>query len=69
MWQMQESHMALADESIRRETVLLNGRAVSLKRAPINGVLFEIQRALQSLGQLQWVQRKFSHGSSIHRAD
>jgi hypothetical protein len=52
MRQMHESHRALAKVGIRRETVLLNGRPLSLERAGFNGILFEIQRELQTFGQL-----------------
>jgi hypothetical protein len=52
MRQMQESHRALAKADIQRETGLLNGRPLLLQRASFNGLLFEIQRALQTFGQL-----------------
>jgi hypothetical protein len=37
MQQMQESHRALTEADIRYETVILNGRLVSLQRASFNG--------------------------------
>jgi hypothetical protein len=52
MRQMQESHRALTKVGIRRRTVLLNGRPLLLQRANFNGILFEIQRVLQTFGQL-----------------
>jgi hypothetical protein len=52
MWQKQRSHRALAKVGIRRETGLLNGRPLSLQYAGFNSVLFEIQRGLQTFGQL-----------------